>query len=436
MLPSSHFLKLFALGLVPALLSAGTSSFYYVTVFYALALALMFFADYFLGVESSKLAVTRTLMGRFSLGEENRVQLRVRNFSPMRVHVTLVDDFPVSFAVKDDGLCGDVPPFGEKTFEYRVTPPQRGRFEFGAIHVRLESGLRLATRQFAIPAGQEVRVFPNLKGIAKYEAMSRQSHLWELGLRPSRRIGQGTEFERLREYTPDDEYRQIDWKATARRRKPISRVYELEKSQNVMLCLDAGRMMAAKVGGLAKLDYAINAALMMANVALRNGDKVGLTVFSSQVDASLPPQRGQQQFYRCLEMLFAVKPELCYVNYKDALQHIALRNKRRSLIVIFTDLLDEETAKDLVEYVRLLRPTHLPLCVTLNDTNIVALAESVPHQTEDVYARTAALEMLNERRRLLDGLTRQGVLVLDKTPEEISVAAVNKYLELKARQVI
>lgn len=436
MLPSSRFLKLFVLGLVPALLSAGSPAFYYLTVLYGLGLGLLFFADYFLGLNPRSVTVTRALGGRFSLGEENRVQLRVRNFSRTRVRVTLTDDFPVSFAAKEDRLSGEIPPFGERVFEYRVTPPQRGLYEFGSIHVRLESGLRLATRQWQIPAPQQVRVFPNLKGIAKYEAMSRKSHLWELGLRPSRRVGQGTEFERLREYAPDDEYRQIDWKATARRRKPISRVYELEKSQNVLLCLDAGRMMAAKVGGLAKLDYAINAALMMAYVALSYGDKVGLTIFSSQVDATLPPQRGQQQFYRCLDLLYAVKPELCYVNYKAALQHIALRNKRRSLIVIFTDLLDEETSQELVEYVRLLRPTHLPLCVTLNDANIVALTETIPHETADVYARAAALEMLNERKRLLDSLTQQGVLVLDRTPEEISVAVVNRYLELKARQVI
>ncbi|MCS6859678.1 MAG: DUF58 domain-containing protein, partial [Abditibacteriales bacterium] len=349
---------------------------------------------------------------------------------------SLADDYPVSFAVREEGLTGDIPPFGERVFEYRVTPPQRGRYEFGDIHVRLESGWRLATHQFAVAARQEVRVFPNLKGIARYEAMSRQSHLWEFGLRPSRRVGQGTEFERLREYAPDDEYRQIDWKATARRRKPISRVYELEKSQNVLLCLDAGRMMAAKVGGLAKLDYAINAALMLAYVALSGGDKVGLTVFSRQVDAALPPQRGRQQFYRCLDLLYAVQPELCYVNYKAALQHIARHNKRRSLIVIFTDLLDEETSQELVEYIRLLRPTHLPLCVTLSDVNIVALAETVPREPADVYARAAALELLHERKRLLDRLTQQGVLVLDRTPDAISVAVVNRYLELKARQVI
>jgi len=292
-LPSLRFLKLLALGLVPALLSAGSPAFYYLTVLYGVGLGLLFFADYFLGLNPRNVTVTRTLLGRFSLGEANRVQLRVRNFSRTRVWVTLTDDFPVSFAVKDDRLSGEIPPFGEKVFEYRVTPPQRGVYEFGNVHVRLESGLRLATRQ-----------------------------------------------------------------------------------------------------------------------------------------------RGRQQFYRCLDLLSAVKPALCHVNYKAALQHLALRHKRRSLVVIFTDLLDEETSKELVEYIRLLRPTHLPLCVTLNDANIVALTETVPHETADVYARTAALEMLNERKRLLDSLTQQGVLVLDRTPEEISVAAVNRYLELKARQVI
>jgi uncharacterized protein (DUF58 family) len=166
------------------------------------------------------------------------------------------------------------------------------------------------------------------------------------------------------------------------------------------------------------------------------GDNVGLTVFSDAVHLYLPPKKGKPQFTQCLNALYDVQPALVYVDYKAALKYLALRNKRRSLIVLFTDLFDEATASGLAEYVALLRPTHLPLCVTLNDANVVQLAAADPQRDEDLYSKAAALELLHERKRLLDQLVKQGVFVLDKTPEEISVAAVNKYLELKARQLL
>src|SRR5919199_2983552 len=197
--------------------------------------------------------------------------------------------------------------------------------------------------------------------------MARRSRLEEFGIHRSRLAGRGTEFERIRDYTPDDEYRRIDWKATARRHRPMTRVYEVERSQNVFLVLDAGRMMAGRAGPLAKLDYAVNAALMLAHVALGCGDRVGLMVVSDDVDAYLPLGKGQAQFNQCLELLYGVEARLCHVDYRAALEQIARRCKRRSLVVFFTDLVDEETSAELVTYMRLLRPVHLPLCVTLRD---------------------------------------------------------------------
>src|SRR5256714_5856637 len=165
----------------------------------------------------------------------------------------------------------------------------------------------------------------------------------------------------------------------------MSRVYEVERSQNVFLCLDAGRMMAGRVGKLAKLDYAINAALMLAHVALRSGDRVGLMIVSDDIDAYLPLGKGNAQLKQCTELLYGVEARLCHVDYRGALEQIAVRCKRRALVVFFTDLVDEETSAELVTYLRLLRPVHLPLCVTLQDANLLGRADRPPDTVPEMY---------------------------------------------------
>jgi uncharacterized protein (DUF58 family) len=216
----------------------------------------------------------------------------------------------------------------------------------------------------------------------------------------------------------------------------MSRVYEVERSQNVFIVLDAGRMMAGRIGKLSKLDYAINAALMLAHVALKSGDRVGLMIVSDDVDAYLPLGKGQEQFNQCVELLYGVEARLCHVDYRGALEQIAVRCKRRSLVVFFTDLVDEETSAELVTYMRLLRPVHLPLTVTLQDNAVVAASRRPSETVPQMYERTVALDLLSERKRVLDSLHKLGSHVLDAAPQDLSVSVVNRYLELKSRQLL
>jgi uncharacterized protein (DUF58 family) len=329
-----------------------------------------------------------------------------------------------------------VRPQQDASVTYHVTPRSRGRFTFGDLYARVTQAPGLSVRQVRIPAAEEVRIYPDLREVARYEVMARRSRLEDMGVHRSRLAGRGAEFERIRDYTPDDEYRQIDWKATARRNRPMTRVYEVERSQNVFLVIDAGRMMAGRVGALSKVDYAVNAALMLAHVALKAGDRVGLMIVSDSVDAYLPLGKGAAQFRQCLELLYGVEARLCHVDYRGALEQIAIRCKRRSLVVFFTDLVDEDTSAELVSYLRLLRPTHLPLCVTLQDEQVVLASRRPTETATQMYQRTVALDLLTERRRVLDSLQRQGAVVLDSAPEELSVGVVNRYLELKYRQLL
>jgi uncharacterized protein (DUF58 family) len=435
-LPSRKFLILASLGLVPALLATFAPGWFAIALLYLFACSALMAGNYFFGARPEQIQVTRRVAPHLSLGEREQVELVVRNFGRRRVRVSVVDTPPTGWTA--DGLPGEavLGPMEEGVLRYHLTPPARGRFRFGELYVRMEHAPGLAIRQWRVPCETEIRVYPDLRDVARYELMARGSRLFEYGIFRSRLAGRGTEFERIRDYTPDDEYRQIDWKATARRHRPMTRVYEVERSQNIFLVLDAGRMMAGRVGTLTKLDFAINAALMLAHVALKAGDRVGLMIVSDGVDAYLPLGKSHNQFRQCLELLYGVEARLCHVDYRGALEQIALRCKRRSLVVFFTDLVDEDTSAELVTYMRLLRPVHLPLCVTLQDNQIVTASRRPTENAGQMYERTVAVDLLNERRRVLESLGRLGALVLDSAPEDLSVQVVNRYLELKARQLL
>lgn len=436
LIPSRKFLLLAALGLVPAVLVPLGPGFFAAALLYFAGCCALLAGNYLLGARPEEVGISRHVAPRLSLGEREAVELRVRNDGRRTLRLEVRDTPPPGWVTEGLAAAVTVGPHQEVSVTYYVTPNARGRFQFGDLYARVEHAPGLAVRQVRVPAPEEVRIYPDLREVAKYELMIRRSRLDELGIHRSRLIGRGTEFERIREYTPDDEYRHVDWKATARRRRPMSRVYEVERSQNVFLVLDAGRMMAGRVGTLSKLDYAVNAALMLAHVALQNGDRVGLMIVSDDVDAYLPLGKGHAQFRQCLELLFGVEARLCHVDYRGALEQIAVRCKRRSLVVFFTDLVDEDTSAELVTYLRLLRPTHLPLCVTLQDEQVVRAAHRPSETTELMYERTVALDLLAERRRVLDSLQKLGSLVLDTTPEGLSVSVVNRYLELKSRQLL
>ena len=249
-------------------------------------------------------------------------------------------------------------------------------------------------------------------------------------------FGSGTEFERLREYRPDDEYRRINWKATARRGKPISIEYETERSQSIVALLDIGRMMRSPIGDVAKLDYSINAVLLLAYVAARKGDKIGLLTFADEVQTWLAPGGGKRQFQRMLEQLYAVEGEAVEPDYDVAFGYFAAHQSKRSLVVVFTDLTGSISTRSLVAQMARLRRRHLALLVTVRDPTIQRLARQDVLDSTMLYQRTVAEQLMEERRLVMDQLQRQGVLTLDVAADELSAAVINRYLNLKARTML
>ena len=410
-----------------------------IAALWLIALLALLLADWRMTPGADVWDVTRTHEDRLSLAAPNQIDVDVRlRRSPRPLRLWLRDEPPVTFGIDEDVrvLEKSVTPSETTNFRYDVIPPRRGNYHFGDLHLRWQSVLGLLTRQTRVMASEPVKVYPNLVDVKKYDLLLRKNRLWELGLRNTKIFGAGTEFERLRDYQTDDEYRRINWKATARRGKPISVEYETERSQNIMVLLDTGRMMRSPVGDIAKIDYAINAVLLLAYVAAQKGDKLGLLTFADQVGAWLAPRSGKGQFHRMLEVLYAVESQTVEPDYNVAFSYLAARQNKRSLVLVFTDLTGSVSTDTLVAQLGRLRKRHLVLLVTLRDPTVQHMAEQSVVNSGSLYQRTVAEQLLDERRLTLEKLQRRGVHTLDVPADELSIAVINRYLELKSKTLI
>jgi len=393
-------------------------------------------ADKSISLRAHDISARREIDGKLSLGAENEVHLHVENRSRWWLQLTVKDDPPTEFTTPERARELRVAPLEDGEVSYRTTPPKRGRFTFGAIHVRGRSLLGLCQWQRSFDVSQEIDVYPDILAVRRYDLLLRAHQLESHGFRRSRVRGAGTEFESLREYVPDDEYRRVDWKATARRGKPYTRQYQEERSRTIMLMIDAGRMMSAEIEGMSKLDYAINAALMVAYVAIRRDDAVGLIVFTDEVKAIVPPRKGRGQVQRITQALYAVQPELTEPDYRAAMYHLHDRARKRSLAVLFTDIIDDQASRRLIANFTATYPRHLPLLVTMSDPALHAAAVRPPKTDEDVFERAAAASVLLDRERAQAALRGGGAVVLETEAGELTLAVVNQYLELKERMRI
>ncbi len=393
----------------------------------------LFILDYRLAGRVNRFELARRHDSKLSLGVDNPIHLSLSNRHRRPAAISVRDEPPEAFIVDQRILQGDIAALGTWKTVYHVRPVRRGNYQFGDLNLRWRAPLGLIVCQARVPSAGPVKVYPNLLSVRSYDLLLRRNRLQELGLRHARMFGQGTEFERLREYLPDDDYRRIDWKATARRNRPVTIEYETERSQNVMVVLDAGRMMQSPIDKIAKLDYVINATLFLAYVASGKGDKVGLMTFADDVIHYLTPRQGRGQFYRMLEMLYALEPQPVEPDYRRSLAYLAVKQRKRSLIVIFTDLSGGLSMNALLAHVSVLARRSLPLVVTISDPGIHAAASQIPHDSLAVYQRSAAAELLDERQVTLEQMQRQGVLTLDVPANKLSVSVINRYLELKGK---
>ena len=378
--------------------------------------------------------VNREPLTALSVGRTGEVVYRWTNPSsrPARLHVR---------EVRPDILGGlqapralGIPPRAAVREPVPVVPLRRGR-ETGAGGFVFDSmgPLGLGRHRVRLPLPWDVVVYPPLVSV-RLRASVADARRRDAGMKPIRRLGEGRLFESLREWVPGDDLRHIDWKATARRAKVITRQYEAERRQQVLLVLDTGRLMTADVAaGVARLDFAVQAALELAYAAAQHDDNVGIMTFADGVQHFVAPERGRAGVQRVMDVLAEVQPKLVEPDYPGAFRYLAARNRKRALTVLFTDVIDRFASDALVANVATLRPRHLPLAVTLRNPELDAAAMQRPATPRDAFRKAAAEELLHAREEALGHMRRAGVLVIDVTPERAAQAVVAKYLDLKRR---
>lgn len=372
-----------------------------------------------------------------SLGEPQEVELTLVNLGRWGRVFRARDDVPDTFTAEPAEFLVRVVARGAVVLRYTIIPRRRGTYTFERVDALVSSRLGFWQRAVSWPAATVVRVYPDVRQIARYTVLARRDKLSTMGVRRTRKLGSDNEFERLRDYAVGDEPRHMDWRATARRRKLTVRAHQVNQSQRLIFLIDCGRMMAGDTGqGLSPLDHALNAMLMLAHVALIRGDQVGLLAFSDRVLAYVPPSGGARRVNRLVHSVHNVFPELVEPRYDRAFMELEKRCRKRSLVVLMTNLFDDVNAQIVGDHLANVVGRHLPLGVFLRDPDVFALADQAAEQGLGLYQGAAAAALLNWRERALASLKIRGILTLDLFPDELTAPMINQYLQIKARHLL
>jgi uncharacterized protein (DUF58 family) len=431
------FYVLLAIGFIPLSLSWGRPVLRWATFAFDAALVLAALVDARASKWPAGVTIERVFGGRFAVGAETEVQVRVLNNTPRSMKLLVKDEYPPQMRLSGERE-GRVNVEGQTTaaLVYGLTPPKRGRFEFGQIAVRYLSRLGLVWREVRLGQPVAVKVYPNMRRAREAELKALGARSLVAAHRKTSWRGEGREFESLRDYVRGDELRHVSWSATARRGKLVTRQYQIERDQTILVAIDAGRLMTARIEQETKLDSAVHATLALMSAAARGGDNAGIVVFGRRIKTYLPPKRGSEHMDAALEALHAVEPEMIEPSYARAFEFIAANCKRRSLVVLLTDLVDEEGSKDLLTSLKLLRPRHLPLVVTIGDRDLKAAVRDVPETVTDLFTQSVAEEIMHQREAALRLVEAQGGLALDVNAAALAPALLEKYLQVKERGLL
>lgn len=436
LLPSPRFVTLAVILAVASLALLAFPDAWLVLVALNITLVGAAVLDWFLTPGPSAFRLVRIAPGRVSVTGKQSISIRIGNESTANLRVRLRDTVPPSFRATPEELAGMVPANNGNEFSYTIHPSQRGRFEFGSVHLRYRSVLGLWERAREIPAQAVIQVYPAVDAIDRYHLLACTDQLPVLGIRRLRFRGNAWEFESLREFVDGDDTRLMDWKATARRRKLIVRNQQAERSQSVIVFVDSGRLMTAEEAGISKLDHAINAAILLTHVALVRGDRVGLCAFSADVHAWVAPRARSEQMRTVTEALYDLAGDFTESDHARCLRQVALRHNKRALLVILTDFVDADTAADMVAAMSRTARRHVVLFVAFKDPFMERTAHCNPGSATEGFRKAIALGLLRERQEVLRRLRLAGVQVIEAEPVGVTPALINKYMEISLRGLV
>ena len=383
---------------------------------------------------------TRRIQRIASQGKRQKVEIEIFNHSNSSCVLALRDDLPDSFIAEPNRIDSPIAGRSRLPFIYELIGQRRGRAVLECIHLLVASPFRLWQGFYRLPVESVVDVYPDMKQIAEYDLLARTNRLNLMGLRRTRKIGQDNEFERLRDYTQDDNYKHIDWRATARRNKLTVRDFQSNQSQRILFMVDCGRMMTGTAGKISLLDHSLNAMLMLSYIALRQGDSVGMLSFSDRIHNFTPAKNGVKHINRLLNASYDQHARYVESRYDDAFLYLRSHCSKRSLVILVTNVIDEINSHQIQQYMTSVTGRHLPLGVFLRDREIFSAVDEfescVKPGGKVTYEAAAAADILNWRRQVIRDLRHQGALAMDLFPEDLTSELINQYLQIKARHLL
>jgi len=398
---------------------------------------MLFLSEYFLLFSKKEMFFARrALAERLSNGDPNSISIFLESKYRFPVHVQVVDEIPHQFQKRDVLFKLKMGIGKSERIQYELRPVKRGEYEFGLINVYVSTRLGLLQRRFKQGEHAKVPVYPSYLQMRKYQLMAISNRLSEVGVKKIRRIGHNMEFEQIKEYVRGDDYRTINWKATARKGQLMMNNYTDEKSQQIYCVIDKGRVMKMPFEELSLLDYAINASLVLLNVALLKQDKAGLISFAEKISAFLPAEKKATQMQSILELLYSQKTRYLESDFEKLYSAIRNRITQRSLIVLFTNFESLSGMQRQLPYLRRIAQHHLLLVVFFENTELKQLIDQPAKDLETIYTKTIAEKFAFEKKLIVKELQRYGILTILTAPKNVTVNTLNKYLELKARQAI
>lgn len=433
---SKLFTLLAALGVIPILAGYLIAMEQVVFILYNLLLLVLLIVDHIITPKKSSIEIVREYEEKLSLGVENEIILRLDNHSKYVIKAQLTDEVPVDFEISHKELNVKVRQKSKSWGYYRVIPQKRGEFAFGTVYLRYNGILGLIQRTYKYDLHQSCKVYPNMKDLRKYSVTSLKKSEQLAGLKRSKGFDMGTDFESLREYSHGDDYKKINWTASARVNKIIVNQYQQEKNQTIFILIDSGRVMNSEIKNIKKLDYAINSAFVLSEIAMKKEDNIGLLVFDKEVNRYVKPGKGLGHFRLIGESMYNVKDNMVTTDYQKALSYLNQKHSRRSLLCIFTELFNQEEALQMISAIKTIARKHIPLVISIKDPGLNALAEGPIKRTEDLFTRAAAISVLEERERVKKTFEKAGIYALDVEPDKLSLQVINKYLDMKSKLLI
>jgi uncharacterized protein (DUF58 family) len=396
------------------------------------ALVLVALVDALLAPAPGSVPVERTLPGAVTLGATAEISWTVRNPRRRALRVALADELAPSLRADTRRATARIPRGGTLHAETEIRPARRGRFVLTELVVRVDGPLGLGARQAAVVVPGVLHVYPSFRSKDEAELRIRKARITDVGLRSARGLGGGTEFDRLREYSVDDEFRKVDWAATARAGRPIVREYRAERNQTVLVLLDNGRVMAGRVDGVPRVEHAVDAVMMLTAVATGLGDRCGVVAFDREVRAAVPPGAGRAQLGRVIDALYVLEPVLAESDYAGAFTETLARFRRRTMLVLLTDLVAPAVEEWLIPALPLLVREHLVVVASVRDPDVARWARGGAGDVTGVYRQAAAVSALDSRRRTIARLRGLGVTVVDARPGRLAAELADTYLSAKA----